>query len=399
MINPSSPASGRAMVRTFCVLATLVLTVVLPAQEAAMTRGKAFAFHQGNKYGIGDRAVEADWTVGAAHVGGISILDKLHNRTVNLGFPFWVLMKDGTIYSAANLLIDGEPEQKIVTAKPGASRYAERLPGSELDSKLISEDRSLSVLWSVIVRAGSNYVRQIVTVTAPGHDLSISRVELIDSSLPGAAVVGSVKGSPIVDSDLFLGFEHPLSESNVTAGHAAAYIDRSLPLRAGQSVTYSSVVGVAHRGQMRRDFLTYLERERAHPYRTFLHYNSWYDLGRFNPYTEAGALDGLTLSATSYTRSVASRWTHFSSMMDGTITLHCGASIPEIFPMDSPKCGRPRKYMVRVPASGCRRGAATALPRKSGWSTGRCRVLRSSVTGSRSLNRSTTRASAMFAST
>jgi len=37
--------------------------------------------------------------------------------------------------------------------------------------------------------------------------------------------------------------------------------------------------------------LTYVERERAHPYRTFLHYNSWYDLGYFTPYDEAGALD------------------------------------------------------------------------------------------------------------
>jgi hypothetical protein len=58
-----------------------------------------------------------------------------------------------------------------------------------------------------------------------------------------------------------------------------------------KSVTYSSVIGVARTGQMRRDFLSYIERERAHPYRTFLHYNSWYDLGRFNPYDKAGALD------------------------------------------------------------------------------------------------------------
>jgi hypothetical protein len=42
---------------------------------------------------------------------------------------------------------------------------------------------------------------------------------------------------------------------------------------------------------MRRDFLAYLEQERAHPYRTFLHYNSWYDLGYFTPYDQAGALD------------------------------------------------------------------------------------------------------------
>ncbi len=29
----------------------------------------------------------------------------------------------------------------------------------------------------------------------------------------------------------------------------------------------------------------------AHPYRTFLHYNSWYDLGYFTPYSAADAVD------------------------------------------------------------------------------------------------------------
>jgi hypothetical protein len=42
---------------------------------------------------------------------------------------------------------------------------------------------------------------------------------------------------------------------------------------------------------MRRAFLAYIERERAHPYRTFLHYNSWYDLGYFTPYDESQAVD------------------------------------------------------------------------------------------------------------
>ena len=37
--------------------------------------------------------------------------------------------------------------------------------------------------------------------------------------------------------------------------------------------------------------LNYVELERAHPYRTFLHYNSWYDLGYFDRYNEQQALD------------------------------------------------------------------------------------------------------------
>jgi len=42
--------------------------------------------------------------------------------------------------------------------------------------------------------------------------------------------------------------------------------------------TVASGIGVYPPGQLRRAFLAYLERERAHPYRQYWHYNSWYDL-------------------------------------------------------------------------------------------------------------------------
>ena len=160
-----------------------------------------------------------------------------------------------------------------------------------MDISLENTDRSLRVAWGVVLRSDANYVRQELTITAAGQDVAIRRVQLIDLQLSDAHVSGSVDGSPIVAGHLFLGFEHPLSKSRVTGSRATAWIDRDLPLHAGQSVTYSSVIGVARDGQMRRDFLAYLEQERAHPYRTFLHYNSWYDLGFFTPYTEADALD------------------------------------------------------------------------------------------------------------
>ena len=40
----------------------------------------------------------------------------------------------------------------------------------------------------------------------------------------------------------------------------------------------SSVIGLFAPGQQRRSFLAYMERERAMPYRPFIHYNSWYEL-------------------------------------------------------------------------------------------------------------------------
>ena len=102
-----------------------------------------------------------------------------------------------------------------------------------------------------------------------------------------------MKGSPVTVGTWFLGVEHPLSECRVRGDRASCWIERELPLQPAQSVTYSSVIGVTHTAQLRRDFLNYVELERAHPYRTFLHYNSWYDLGFFDRYNEQQVLEAV----------------------------------------------------------------------------------------------------------
>jgi len=261
----------------------------------ALTLAAAVSFARAQSpagsFKVADATVEAHLRVHAGHVSDVAFVERLHGRTLPLEVPFAILISDGRIYDAANLRVEGEPQLRTLTANTEASRYAERLPGRAVDVSMVSEDGALRAMWSIVLRDGSAYVRQVLTVTAVGKDLPIARVELFDLALPDAKVVGTVKGSPAVAGDLYFGFEHPLSEIDVARGRMTGYIDRELPLKAGASVTYSSVIGVAHAGQMRRDFLAYLERERAHPYRTFLHYNSWYDLGYFTPYDEAGALD------------------------------------------------------------------------------------------------------------
>jgi hypothetical protein len=129
---------------------------------------------------------------------------------------------------------------------------------------------------------------------ANSADLPLREIIAIFIEAPNARVVGSVDGSPIVAENWFFGFEHPLSQSTIENGRAQCKLVRHLPLKAGQSITYSSVVGATAPGQLRRDFLRYVERERAHPYRTFLHYNSWYDLGYFTPFDEAAAVAAIS---------------------------------------------------------------------------------------------------------
>ena len=260
--------------------------------DTAISDDPAAFRQQGESYSLQNQAVSASWSVAGGSLTGLTIRDRLHGMDIQVIEPFRILLKDGTLLDAAHLKIAGEPTVTHVAPEANAARLAATIPGEVVVVGLETSDRAVHLEWSIVLLDGSRYIRQIVTIAAAGEkDISISRVQLIDVVLPGAHVVGSVNGSPVVAGNLFMGFEHPLSQSKVQGDRATAWIERDLPLRAGQTVTYSSVIGVARDGQMRRDFLAYLERERAHPYRTFLHYNSWYDLGYFTPYTATDAVD------------------------------------------------------------------------------------------------------------
>ena len=276
--------------RAVPVLCVPLLLAPLARSQAALPSGPAEASVAGSTCTISNPAISAHWSESGSQIHGLVINDRMHHAEIPVATPFAILLGNGAVDDADSLGVVGQPVKRELAPQPNASRLADRLPGVAIDTTLENSDHTLQARWSVILLDGSNYLRQVLTLTAPAKDLPISRVELVDLTLPGAHVVGSVAGSPIVAGNLFLGFEHPISQSRVRDNRATAWIDRSLPLRAGQSITYSSVIGVARAGQMRRDFLFYLERERAHPYRTFLHYNSWYDLGYFTPYGQQGAV-------------------------------------------------------------------------------------------------------------
>ena len=265
--------------------------LTLLSANAQQEPGKAATDVHDGRYRMGNQAIEAEWAVDAGHVLTFAVVDRWNSRTVHFASPFAVLLRDGTVADAQTLHVDGRPEMQALQGDAQAARESDRVDGEEFTVSLADDTGRMHVLWRVVLRDGSNYVRQMVTISAGTRDLPVAEVKLMDVPLPGGRVVGDVRGSPIVAGGTFFGAEDPLSDSKVVADRATAVIDRELPLRSGQSVTYSSVIGTTRPGQLRRDFLRYIERERAHPYRTFLHYNSWYDLGYFTAYDEAGALD------------------------------------------------------------------------------------------------------------
>ncbi len=142
----------------------------------------------------------------------------------------------------------------------------------------------LQVTWTISLRDDSNYVRTELELLPTKGDVRLPVVDAIDITAPNAAVVGKVPGSPIVAKSFFFGAEHPMAVSRVYGDLDRSFLERALPLKSGLKTSYSAVLGVSPAGQTRRAFNRYIERERPRPYKPFLHYNSWYDLGYFNRY-------------------------------------------------------------------------------------------------------------------
>jgi hypothetical protein len=215
-----------------------------------------------------------------------------HEHLALAGELFTLTPRTGSPVPAARFTLASSPVCSVIAASAGAARAAARRAGAALDADLSDTDTGLRVHWRALLRDGTSYVREELSFEAPA-DLDLARVGLIALELPGGFIAGRVPGSPLVAGHAFFGFEHPMAEADIVDGHARMFLRRVLPLRARLPVSYSAVLGVLPEGQQRRGFAAYLDNERATPFRTFLHYNSWYDIGYFTPYTETDAVHAI----------------------------------------------------------------------------------------------------------
>jgi hypothetical protein len=301
-------------IRVALLAGWLLLSGLVAGQSAAQnppqlpvlygaSAGSAKAELRNRLLSLSNQMIEARWSVGEGKLTGLKFVIRGTGAKTELPRdPFLLVLKDGSTVHASEMTLADGPRIEVLRADSGASRAAEHFAGQAIVVRLHDPAGKISVAWRAILRDGSNYVREEITLSALNDDQPIAEVRLFDGSLPGASVIGSVKGSPLTAGDLFLGFEDPLAQCEARATVVCG-MKRELPLRKGQSVDYSLVIGASPTGQMRRGFLNYVERERAHPYRTFLHYNSWYDIGFGKPYDAAAVRDVIGAFGTELVRN------------------------------------------------------------------------------------------------
>jgi len=270
------------------ILATLLLTTRIRAESRPEFPGPAPGDAQGGVYKdeliLQNKLLSCAWDVSEGRLKPRYVRNKLTSNTIQIKEAecFQLILEGGQVTKASDLKFVGEPELKSLEPNSESCRPAERSGGKQISVALVSSNNNLKVQWRAILRDGSNYIRQEITLTAVNKPINVEEMVLLELSESNAKIMGTVDGSPVAVDNIFFAYEHPLSKSQILQGSLHT-IRCSLPystlLKPGEPIVQSSVIGVVPQGQLRRGFLYYLERERAHPYRPFLHYNSWYDIG------------------------------------------------------------------------------------------------------------------------
>ena len=250
--------------------------------------GTATSEKHSNRLALQNDAIRCELDIESGKAAALSITNRQTRQRVVLtsGYMPKILLAGGQIVDLSTMKPTAGFDCIEVKAEPGQSRKESACGGRRIAASFDEPASGLRIDWSITLRDGSNYVVQALTLSAR-KDVRVDSLVFMDTAIKGARQVGQVDGSVVVADDIFMGIEHPLAVNSAAPGEPLPRVRCSLPrgntLKMGQKWRYTSVIGVAPPNQLRRGFLYYIERRRAHPYRPFLHYNSWYDLNIGRP--------------------------------------------------------------------------------------------------------------------
>lgn len=255
--------------------------------------GKAESTASDGLLGLGNNVLCMSWRVTEGSLRPVALVNKIAQRTIALEksecfeLRFAKTPLPGVrVVRASEMRVQGAAQVEPLATDSKSLRRADQEAGKAIVVRLVSADGQLKATWRAELRNGSNYIRQRISCESTARDLEMAEAVVWDLALPGAEVCGVVDGSPVVAGTLFFAAEHPMSKSklvdegqNGQSGHFACSYQVNALLSPGQPREFRSIVGVTPAGQLRRGFVYYLERERAQPYRQYLHPNNGYEIG------------------------------------------------------------------------------------------------------------------------
>lgn len=242
--------------------------------------GPASASLSDGKLVLENAVLSVAWSVANGEFRLVQIDDRIGGQSLALesSEAFHMNMAGDRRLAASELQLVEQPKLNRLEPEQGGLPVSSQEPGWQAIIQLSSPDGRMEVQWTATLRDHSNAVRAELTLLPVKTPLDAKEVVVLEVDQAKAEVAGTVSGSPVVAGNLFFACEHPLADNRVVEGGVECTARCQNQPEPGAAWSRSVVIGVAPPGQLRRAFLYYVERERARPYRLFLHYNSWWDI-------------------------------------------------------------------------------------------------------------------------
>lgn len=297
---------------SFCCLVASLLTLgelstAVPANGfPGPAPGPANASIDGECVVLENAVLSARWEREADRLSLVELTNRLSGTPLRLRTKheaFVITLEGGRSIKASEFRRAGKPKLERIEPKTDAVRLAHRFAGWQFSVPLLSGDGRINATWRSILRDGSNYIRQELTLAAKSEDIPIKGVSILKLDVPDARAIGNVDGSPVIADNWFFACEHPMAANRVDGDTIVCNMPRFRPVRPGRPLVVSSVIGVTPDEQLRRAFLYYVDRERVRPYSPFVYYISWFDIAaQDRKMNEALCLDRIEAFGTELTK-------------------------------------------------------------------------------------------------
>jgi hypothetical protein len=244
--------------------------------------GKAALVLDSKTIVLQNNVLKQSWKVTNNKLVSEKIIDIQGNSSIDLSITeLFSVVVDGKPQNSSEFKVMTAPKEYELMPTKESGRLSQHLSGKAVKALLISKDGKMYVQWTAILRDGSNYVQQQFVFSTNQPDIDVSEYSF-EFQTPGTAEAGTVDGSPATYGNYFFASENPMTKTSLKPEGKTSQIQFRLPRNSGltkdEPFTNTITTGVVPKNQMRRGFLYYVERERAHPYVQYLHYNSWFDI-------------------------------------------------------------------------------------------------------------------------
>ena len=131
------------------------------------------------------------------------------------------------------------------------------------------------------------------TIAAVGKAQNVAKITFFPTKKQAQApyVDGAINSSPIIADTFFMLPNKPVVNTYAYEGTTNLNVELKTPVQPETPVSYTTWFGtVAETSQLRRSVNQFIDAVRPRPYKPYLHYNSWMDIGFFTTYTEQDVL-------------------------------------------------------------------------------------------------------------